>query len=205
MEIIPNYSEKAKRDLELVIKAREGDQRAFAELMGNYRDSIYYILLKMVNNKDDAEDLTIESFGKAFRNLNQFSPEYAFSTWLFKIATNNGIDYLRSNRVKQKHIYIDQGDDETKDPIITLKTDDPDPEEIMISKQKEKMLHAIINQLNPTYRHIVELRYLQEYSYQEISEALNLPVGTVKARLHRSRELLLQIMRNNREGKELER
>ncbi len=205
MEISPNYTEKARRDLDLVIKAKEGDQKAFAELMGNYRESIYYMLLKMVNNKDDAEDLTIESFGKAFRNLNQFSSDYAFSTWLFKIATNNGIDYLRSNRMKQKHVYLDQDDEESKDPKITLKAEDPDPEEIMISKQKEKLLHSIVNQLSPTYRHIVELRYLQELSYQEISESLSLPVGTVKARLHRSRELLLQIMRNNREGKELER
>lgn len=95
MEINNNLSDKAKFDLILVDRAVAGDQKAFAELMGRYRDAIFFMLLKMVNNKSDAEDLTIEAFGKAFKNLNQYSPSYAFSTWLFKIASNNCIDYLR--------------------------------------------------------------------------------------------------------------
>ena len=95
MEISPNLSHKAIQDFKLVQQAICGDQKAYAELLGRYRDAIYFMLLKMVNNKIDAEDLTIEAFGKAFRNLNQYSPNFAFSTWLFKIASNNCIDVLR--------------------------------------------------------------------------------------------------------------
>src|SRR5881275_730636 len=83
----PNLSDKALIDYQLVRKAIDkGDQKAYAELMSRYKDSIYFMLLKMVNNRDDADDLTIEAFGKAFKNLHQYTPEYAFSTWLFKIA-----------------------------------------------------------------------------------------------------------------------
>src|SRR4030065_1446257 len=94
MEVNTNLSEKAQRDYILVQKANNGDQKAYAELLERYRDAIYYMLLKMVNNTSDAEDLTIEAFGKAFKNINQYAPNYAFSTWLFKIATNNCIDFI---------------------------------------------------------------------------------------------------------------
>src|SRR6187399_3638675 len=98
MEVNPNLSEKAQVDFKLVQLAVKGDQKSYAELMARYRDSVYFMLLKMVNNKDDADDLTIEAFGKAFKRLSQYTPNYAFSTWLFKIATNNCIDFIRRKR-----------------------------------------------------------------------------------------------------------
>ena len=99
MELNPHLSEKAHYDNKLVRLAVEnGDQKAFAGLMDRYKDSIYFMLLKMVNNRDDAEDLTIEAFGKAFKNLHQYTPDFAFSTWLFKIATNNCIDFIRRKK-----------------------------------------------------------------------------------------------------------
>jgi RNA polymerase sigma-70 factor (ECF subfamily) len=99
MELGSNLSAKAVYDYNLVRRAVEGgDQKAYAELMGRYRDSVYFMLLKMVNNKDDADDLTIEAFGKAFKRLEQYTPTYAFSTWLFKIATNNCIDFIRRKK-----------------------------------------------------------------------------------------------------------
>ena len=95
----PNLSVKAVYDYNLIRSALDfGDQKAYAELMGRYRDSVYFMLLKMVNNKDDADDLTIEAFGKAFKRLDQYTPTYAFSTWLFKIASNNAIDFLRNKK-----------------------------------------------------------------------------------------------------------
>ncbi len=95
-----NLSVKAVYDYNLIrIALDNGDQKAYAELMGRYRDSVYFMLLKMVNNKDDADDLTIEAFGKAFKRLSQYAPTYAFSTWLFKIATNNCIDFIRRKKV----------------------------------------------------------------------------------------------------------
>jgi len=91
-------SEKALQDYELVKKALKGDEKAFARLLSRYKDTIYFMLLKMLNNRSDAEDLTLEAFGKAFKNLHQYSPTYAFSTWLFKIASNNCIDFLRKKK-----------------------------------------------------------------------------------------------------------
>ena len=94
MELTAHLSEKGQHDFQLVQRAlQSGEQKAYAELMERYREPIYFMLLKMVNNKDDAEDLTIEAFGKAFRRLDQYTPQFAFSTWLFKIATNNCIDF----------------------------------------------------------------------------------------------------------------
>lgn len=94
-----HLSEKAKIDLVLVERAKQGNQAAFATLMERYRESIYFMMLKMVKNSDDAEDLTIEAFGKAFNRIDQYSPSFAFSTWLFKIASNNGIDFIRKKRL----------------------------------------------------------------------------------------------------------
>ena len=102
MELNPQLSDKAQYDYLLVESALTGDEKAFAKLMSRYKDAIYFMLLKMVNNKNDAEDLTLEAFGKAFKNLHQYSPNFAFSTWLFKIATNNCIDFLR----KRHGVYV---------------------------------------------------------------------------------------------------
>src|SRR6187551_3297340 len=108
VKINPNLSDKALKDYNLVKKCVEqGDQKAYAELMSRYKDSIYFMLLKMVNNRDDADDLTIEAFGKAFKNIKQYTPDYAFSTWLFKIATNNCIDFIRKKR--KQTFSIDKG------------------------------------------------------------------------------------------------
>ena len=98
MELNSQLSDKALYDFTLVESALNGDEKAFAKLMARYKDAIYFMLLKMVNNKNDAEDLTLEAFGKAFKNLHQYSPSYAFSTWLFKIATNNCIDFIRKKK-----------------------------------------------------------------------------------------------------------
>ena len=199
MEVSPNFSDKAKEDYELVLKAQQGDERAFAELLGRYRDSLYFMLLKMVKNKDDAEDLTIEAFGKAFKNINSYSPKYAFSTWLFKIASNNGIDYLRSRKSTRKNVSIDSThDDSDYYSNISLVSSSPNPEENMITKQKEVLLRSVIKKLHPDYRKIIMLRYFKEYSYNEIAAELELPIGTVKARLHRSRELLASTIRQNK-------
>ncbi len=199
MELNPNLSDKAQIDLKLVELAREGDQKAYADLMGRYRDAIYFMLLKMVNNTSDAEDLTIEAFGKAFKNLHQYTPNYAFSTWLFKIATNNCIDFIRKKRGNT--VSLDQSIDseENLTPSATIQSETPDPEENMIGQQKIKLMREVVSKLKPRYRNLVELRYFKEYSYEEISKELNLPIGTVKAQLFRARELLFNILKNTSE------
>ena len=151
----------------------------------------------MVNNRSDAEDLTIEAFGKAFKNIQQYSPNYAFSTWLFKIASNNCIDYLRKKRTN--YVSIDgsgNGEDRENEPTIHLKDETPDPEEHLIKEQKALLMRTIVQKLKPRYRLLIELRYFKEYSYEEIAEELDLPIGTVKAQLFRARELLYQTLKN---------
>jgi RNA polymerase sigma factor (sigma-70 family) len=200
MELNPNLSEKAQHDFILVESAKKGDQKAYAELMGRYRDAIFYMLLKMVNNSSDAEDLTIEAFGKAFKNINQYTPNFAFSTWLFKIATNNCIDFIRKRRGNV--ISLDQNihDGDSSAPSAQIQSDTLDPEAHMINQQKIKLMREVVNKLKPRYRKLVELRYFSEYSYEEISKELDLPIGTVKAQLFRARELLYNILKNT-EGK----
>jgi RNA polymerase sigma factor (sigma-70 family) len=199
MELNPNLSHKAQQDMELVEKARKGDQQAYGELLGRYRDAIYFMLLKMVNSPVDAEDLTIEAFGKAFKNIDQYTPNFAFSTWLFKIATNNCIDFIRKKRAS--HVSLDQTMDgeDTLAPSSMIQSDVPDPESNMINKQKIKHMRNVVSKLKPRYRTLVELRYFKEYSYEEIAEELDIPIGTVKAQLFRARELLLNILSRSSE------
>jgi len=193
MEMNQELSDKAKQDLVLVEQARQGNEKAFASLLNRYRDSIYFMLLKMVNNGSDAEDLTIEAFGKAFRNLESYTPNFAFSTWLFKIATNNCIDFIRKKQASPS--IVDHAQDEDMDNFtINIQSDTPDPEEALINQQKINALREIVSQLKPRYRKLIELRYFREYSYEEISGELDLPIGTVKAQLFRAKTLLYNIL-----------
>jgi len=194
----PNLSDKAVKDYYLVREAIDkGNQKAYAELMARYKDSIYFMLLKMVNNRDDADDLTIEAFGKAFKNIHQYTPDYAFSTWLFKIATNNCIDYIRKKR--KNTLSIDKGfeNENREDIALEVKSDGIDPEERMMKKQKMETMREVVDKLKPRYKTLVELRYFRELSYEEIAEEMLLPLGTVKAQLFRAREFLYQIMKSS--------
>lgn len=196
-----DLSEKAQYDYELVKRALEGnDQRAYAELMSRYRDTIYFMLLKMVNDKDDADDLTIEAFGKAFRKLDQYTPNFAFSTWLFKIATNNCIDFIRKKKKRVYSIDNPYQDDEGGELKIDVKDSELDPEEELIKDQKVRMMRDVVVKLKPRYRRLVELRYFYEFSYEEIAEEMDLPIGTVKAQLFRAREFLFNLLKANKEN-----
>jgi RNA polymerase sigma factor (sigma-70 family) len=200
METGVNPNSRAQYDFELVRKAVEnGDQKAFAELLEQYRDPIHYLLLKMVNNREDAEDLTIETFAKAFKNLPNFRPDYAFSTWLFRIATNAGIDFLRKKKLKTLSIdnaFPTEDGDEVK---INIKSGDMDPEQEMITEEKAELLRAFIEKLKPRYRILIELRYYKQLSYEEIATELEMPLGTVKAQLFRARDLLYNVMKSSRD------
>lgn len=200
MEVGANLSDKAQYDYALVQRAlKDKDQRAYGELMERYRESIFYMLLKMVNNSDDAEDLTIEAFGKAFKRLHQYTPQFAFSTWLFKIASNNCIDHIRKKRINA--LSLDAGytnsDGETME--INISDGKMDPEETMEKKERVKKMREVVAKLKPRYRELVELRYFQELSYEEISQELDIPLGTVKAQLFRAREFLYNLMKHTRE------
>ncbi len=191
-------SEKAKQDYDLVQKALRGDEKAFARLLTRYKDAIYFMLLKMVNNRSDAEDLTLEAFGKAFKSLHQYSPTYAFSTWLFKIASNNCIDFLRKK--KGVHVSIENKEESENSDPIRLKSKEPDPEERLIRQQKAILLRNVVRKLKPRYQILVELRYFREFSYEEIAKELDLPLGTVKAQLFRAREMLFKMIESTEIG-----
>lgn len=196
----PDLSAKAVYDWKLVQQAyKKGNQKAFAKLLGRYRNTIFYTMLKMVKDKDDAEDLTIEAFGKAFKSLGQYQPDFAFSTWLFKIATNNCIDFIRQRKeaLSMNRTYQNvQGDTYVIEPQSEMLN----PEEKIIKKQKIKLMQGVVEKLQPRYRALIELRYFKEKTYEEIAAELELPIGTVKAQLHRARELLYHMLRRM-EGK----
>jgi RNA polymerase sigma-70 factor (ECF subfamily) len=199
MELIDHLSDKAKKDYMLVQRAlNEKDQRAYTELMGRYKDSVFYMLLKMVNNSDDAEDLTIETFSKAFKRLDQYTPQFAFSTWLFKIASNHSIDFIRKKRIKA--ISIDQGYSKAdgESYVIPVKEESLDPEESMQKDERVQRMRDVVEKLKPRYKRLVELRYFEEKSYEEISEILELPLGTVKAQLFRARDFMFELMKTTK-------
>ena len=199
MELIEHLSDKAKKDYLLVLRAlNEKDQRAYTELMGRYKDSVYFMLLKMVNNSDDAEDLTIETFSKAFKRLDQYTPQFAFSTWLFKIASNHSIDFIRKKRIKA--VSIDQGysNEDGESYVIPVKEDSLDPEESMQKDERVQRMRDVVEKLKPRYKRLVELRYFEEKSYEEISEILELPLGTVKAQLFRARDFMFDLMKTTK-------
>ena len=196
-----HLSEKAQKDYELVIRAtKKKDQQAFAELMDKYKDSIYYMLLKMVNNNDDAEDLTLEAFGKAFNRLHQYTPNFAFSTWLFKIATNNCIDFLRKKKKNVMSVDNRIPNNDGDDFMFEIKSEGMTPEQLAMNDQKIQLMRQYVKKLKPRYEILVEMRYFKEMSYDEISNELNLPLGTVKAQLFRAREFLYNIMKHSIEN-----
>lgn len=194
VNINKNLSQRAIEDYEVVKQAVAGDQKAYAILMDRYRNSIFHMMLRMVNNREDADDLTLEAFGKAFNKLASYEPRYAFSTWLFKIASNNCIDYIRKKRLNLLSIddTIESDGDQTYSS--NLKASILDPEERFIQKQKVKLMRKLMSQLSHKYRLMIELRYFEELTYDEIAKELEIPLGTVKAQLFRAKEILYGLM-----------
>jgi len=195
-----HLSDKAKLDLRLVELAKAGKQSAYAELMDRYRDSIYFMMLKMVKNPDDADDLTIEAFGKAFSRLDQYSPSFAFSTWLFKIASNNSIDFIRKKRIQVTSIDAGYMTDDGERMHVDAKSSTMNPEETIMQGQRVTHMRLLVSKLKPKYRELVEKRYFEEMSYEEIAEEMNLPLGTVKAQLFRARDFLAAMMDKTKES-----
>lgn len=189
---------KAQEDLKLVRQAiDDNDESAYAKLLQRYRDSIYYMILKMVHKKEDAEDLTIEAFGKAFNKIHNYDPKYAFSTWLFKIAVNNCIDFIRKKRLDC--LPLDepkQGEEGNYTPGSNIASAEPDPYTSLNKAERKVIVQKVVNQLPDNYKALITLRYFKEYSYDEIAKELNLPLGTVKAQLFRGKQLIESIFKN---------
>ena len=196
-----NLTEKGQRDLRLINRALEsGDPSAYGELMKLYRDPLYFMLYEKVGNQEVAKDLTIESLGKAFKKLHLYVPDYTFSTWIFTVARNHCIDYLRKHKLPTFSIDKKMIDQDGKRTNFDLVSTDLNPQQRMEKTQRIAILRRIVDQLKPKYRDLVKLRYFKELSYQEIAEYLEIPIGTVKAQLNRSREQLFKIMSGSRDA-----
>lgn len=158
------------------------------------------MILKMVRNIDDAEDLTMESFSKAFRSLARFKKDFTFSTWLFRIATNNTIDFIRKKKLNTLSIQNTFTDDDGQAVSIDVEDDgNLNPQDEAIKAQKEELIQVFVNMLPGKYQKLVRLRYFHELSYEEIAVELEAPLGTVKAQLHRARELMYDLVKNKKE------
>lgn len=192
-----NASSSSLEDDKFVKSAIEGDQDAYKKLMDKYQKPLYFHVLKMVRNHEQVEDLVQEAFMKAFNNLNSYNTNYAFSTWLYRITTNHTIDYLRKKKLKTTSI---------NEPVKTREgemeiqiSDDAETDRNIIRKERKQIIHNAINDLPKKYRRVIEMRHLQELSYQEIADQLDLPLGTVKAHIFRAREMLYKELKDKRE------
>ncbi len=178
----------------LIQDALAGNQQAYAEIVNRYKDQIYHLIFRMVKDNAQADDLTQETFIKAFNALASFNSEYAFSTWLYKIAANNCIDFFRKKKLQtyslNSPIKAKDGDIQRDFPDSTQ-----EPESGLISKEQTNQIKSAIEKLPKKYREAILLRHINDKSYEEIAEHLDIPLGTVKVRIFRAREMLKKMLR----------
>jgi RNA polymerase sigma-70 factor (ECF subfamily) len=183
-----------KNDIALQIsKAKEGSQIAFNFLLDHFWNDVYRFQLKRIQNEYEAEDITIESFSKAFDKIHSYNDSYEFVTWLITISKNIQID---RSRKKNASIHI-QSSNTSEEQVKKIPDDSPTPEDTLIIKQNLAELLSFIKQLKPHYQDVINLRYFQEMSYLEISNQLEEPLNNVKVRLLRARKLLAEIIKQN--------
>ncbi|MEP1150358.1 MAG: sigma-70 family RNA polymerase sigma factor [Balneola sp.] len=192
-----NASASSIEDDGFVVRALKGDESAYKDLMNKYDRPIFFHVRKMIKEKELVEDLVQEVFMKAFKNLTSYSNEYAFSTWLYRIATNHTIDYLRKKKLQTLSINdpykTKDGEFEIQLPDDTYATDKE-----VIRKERKQIVQEAIQELPEKYKAVIQLRHMDELSYDEISEKLDLPLGTVKAHIFRARELLYKALIDKR-------
>ncbi len=175
---------------EYIEKARQGNQAAFTALLDFYWSEVYYFILKRTENESDAEDITIETFAKAFDKLTSYNGQFAFNTWLLTIAKNVHIDLLRKRKTSE---LVDLSEDEKL--FFQNIADEDSIEDQLIYDQNLTTLKHCIKQLKPHYQQIIQLRYFQERTYNEIAEIINEPLNNVKVRLLRAKKLLTELIR----------
>lgn len=182
-------------DIILIKSALAGEQGSYDKLMKKYYNLIQSLVYRMIFNKEDVEDLTQEAFIKAFNSLHKFDREFAFSTWLYKIATNNCIDYLRKKKLTTFSIdkEISSEDDDLR---FEIPDEEQKPDKRVMNEQREEIIKQAIEGLPEKYRKVILLRHKEEKDYEEIAEELDIPLGTVKAHLFRARELLNKFLKD---------
>lgn len=189
-------TERMRHDYQLVCAARdEGNRKAYSDLMATYREPLYLLLLRMTHNTTTAADLTIETFGKAFLQLHRYAPTSTFGSWLYTIGVNTYIDHLRRNRLETIPLSAAEQNSDGEFVEYQIPSGQPNPEEAMIRMQRDETLKQIVDNLKEPYRQIIRMRYYEDLSYEEIAQELRIPIGTVKIRLLRAKELLATIMK----------
>ncbi|MFL0123235.1 sigma-70 family RNA polymerase sigma factor [Tenacibaculum maritimum] len=178
---------------EYIQKAKKKNQMAFNFLLDYFWGSVYNYQLKRTNNDNDAEDITIQTFSKAFNKIETFNEQYQFKTWLIAISKNVHIDFLR----KKKPFLSIETTQEQENEVYSVVDDTPSPEDKIIREQNLAKLLRDIKQLKPKYQQVINLRYFQELSYKEISEQINEPMNNVKIKLLRAKKLLAEIIKKS--------
>ena len=175
-------------------KAKQGDQAAFTFLLDYYWNEVYGFMLQRTENETDAEDITIETFAKAFDKITTYNPEFQFNTWLIAIAKNVHIDLLRK---KKSSLFVEITDEQDQQAYNIADTA-PSAEDELITEQNLSQLLQFIKELKPHYQEVIQLRYFQEMSYQEIANKIDEPLSNVKIKLLRAKKLLAEIIQNKR-------
>lgn len=191
-------SKSSLQDEKYVIEALSGDQKAYQKLTEKYRRPLQFHVARMVKDSEQVEDLVQEALVKAFNNLKSYNNSYAFSTWLYRITTNHTIDYLRKKKLQttsiDKPIKTREGE-----MSVELPDDDAETDRAIIRRERKKIITNAIENLPDKYRRVIEMRHIEELSYQEISDQLDLPLGTVKAHIFRAREMLYKALKDKRD------
>ena len=178
-----------KKDISLLIlQAKKGDQKAFNDLLNLYWKDVYHFQLNKCQNEDEAEDITIKAFAKAFDKIDSFDENFQFNTWLFTISSNLYIDHLRKK--KTETVSFNKNHKE----IHRIVDEDPSPSDKLIQEQNLAQLKAYILQLKPHYQEVINLRYFQELSYKEMAQELDEPMNNIKVKLLRAKKLLAEIV-----------
>ncbi len=191
--LLENLSPRAKEDLFLIQSALNGNTKSYEKLMNRYKRNVYYIALKLLQNENDAEDATQECFMKAFASLDKYEAKYAFSTWLYKIASNTCVDIYRKKKLETFSLASSTHDEEGNEIQIN-DTKFLTPDNGLEKKERKEIINKIVSSLPEKYRILIELRYYEELSYDEIAVSTNLPLGTVKAQLKRAKTILQELI-----------
>ena len=179
----------------LIRRAQSGDEGAFEQLLLAHQKSVYNLCLRMAGNPDDALDLSQEAFIRAWRALGQYQFDAAFSTWLFRLTSNVCIDFLRRQK-RQQHMSLTVTDDDEPGEEFTVPDPAPGPEEQAVHNERRQAVARAMAALPEDYRAVMQLRAVEEFSYEQIAEILDIKVGTVKSRLARARTQLRKILKD---------
>jgi RNA polymerase sigma factor (sigma-70 family) len=188
-------SDSKAQDMVYINQALSGEQSAYKNLMKKYSPYVKNLIFKMINQPDEVDDIMQDTFVKAFNALAKFDSQYAFSTWLLKIATNNCIDFIRKKKLQTFSIDKDIGDEDS-DYKFEIPDSDFLPDKQIISLQREKILNEAIDSLPEKYKKVIIMRHKLEKDYDEIAKELKLPLGTVKAHIFRAREILNKFLKD---------